>query len=118
MPAALAATPSKCKCMITHEALHHLSLVVSGIDSPYFQRLAHDRNEDWAWKRTATVLVPWPAAARAASIEDVCDAYGVEPFVADLARRVAIDGCWACANRRAQGCAPCPYWRAVAARVS
>ena len=104
--------------MITHEALHHLSLVVSGIDSPYVQRLVHDRNENWAWQRTATVLIPWLAVARSDPIEEVCDTYGVEPFVADLARRVALDGCWACANRRARGGVPCPYWRELATRVS
>ncbi len=94
---------------LLHEVWHHFTMLVTAIPGPSVRRVMSDRNETCAQRGAATALVPWQAAVSGATTAEVAETFDVPAEVADLARRLAKEGCMACMDQQREVPPNCPY---------
>ena len=104
-----AVRPALGKVRLLHEVWHHFTMLVTAI--PRWSVQMSDRNETCAQRGAATALVPWQAAVSGATTREVAETFDVPAEVAELARRLAREGCVACGDQQREVPLDCPYRR-------
>ena len=108
-PNSYAARPSLGKVRLLHEVWHHFTMLTTA--TPGASVRQSDRNEACAHRGAATALVPWQAPVSGATTAELAETFGVPADVADLALRLAKEGCVACMDQQREVPPDCPYRR-------
>ena len=86
-------------------------MLVTAIPGASVRQIMTDRNEVCAHRGAATALVPWQAAVDGATTAEVTETFDVPADVAELARRLAKEGCMACVDHQREVPPDCPHRR-------
>ena len=111
VPHGAAARPSLGKVRLLHEVWHHFTMLITAIPGPSVQDVMSHRNEACAQRGVAPALIPWQAAVSGATTVELAETFDVPADVAELALRLAKEGCIACMDQEREVPPNCPYRR-------